>query len=395
MRKRMTRRGVGLGLAGVALVLAVAGCGPEDPAAEFRNSLGGPAGPTFKVEEVVAAEKFSALAGPDYALAPTVTVYEDKYLFDLQTPDGQILALGRNMFDLRLNEIAAIERAREMGGVSHVFEGTTDAAGNIIGGVGALLLDPVGTFERVPEGIDRVVDDEWDSTFGNTAGKNQRVLAARLGCDPESRNPILQDLMFGLRLQKGIGSLPVMVVPYTGGFTLVTWMQAEMTNKPPRVISEEIEAELVEDGIDPELAKTFSLKQHFTTLQRLMFMEQYRKLNGLAGAEVLLTEAVESRNEAEALAAMETARMLADLHGETPIVRLDHLDHPIAVLDDGSTAVCYSADYIVGDDRLATRMRVFRDRYPDGAMAFVCSGRVSPEAQVIFDALNIDVVENR
>ena len=117
--------------------------------------------------------------------------------------------------------------------------------------------------------------------------------------------------------------------------------------------------------------------------------------DGLAGAEVLLTEAVESRNEAEALAAMETARMLADLHGETPIVRLDHLDHPIAVLDDGSTAVCYSADYIVGDDRLATRMRVFRDRYPDGAMAFVCSGRVSPEAQVIFDALNIDVVENR
>jgi hypothetical protein len=354
--------------------------------------LGGPAGPTFKVAEVVAAEK---LDGPNYTLAPTVTVYENKYLFDIQTPDGKILALGHNMFDLRLNELAAIQRAHELGGVSHVFEGTTDAAGNIIGGVGTLLLDPVGTFGRAPEGLDRIIDDEWDSTFGPAAGLRQRVLAARLGCDPESRNPVLQDLMFDLRLQKGIGSLPMMVVPYTGGFTLVTWMQEEMTNKPPRVISEETEAELVADGIDPTLARKFSLERHFTTLQRLMFMEQYRKLSGVEGADVLLTEAVESRNEAEALAALETTRMLADRHAETPIAKLDHMGHPIAVLANGSTVLCYSADYIVADDKLAAAINSYRDRYADHHMEFVCSGKVSPEAREALSGLDIAVAEDR
>ncbi len=154
-------------------------------------------------------------------------------------------------------------------------------------------------------------------------------------------------------------------------------------------------AELVTDGIDPYLAKKFSVEEHFTTLQRLLFMEQYRKFTGVEAPSVLLTEAVESRNEAEALATLETTRMLADLHAERPIAKLDHMGHPIAILADGSTVMCYSADYVVATEKLSTAMRVFRDRYPAHPMAFVCSGIVSPEAHEVFAALDITVTENR
>jgi len=374
----------------LAATLAAGGCGPSDPAAEFRNSLAGPAGPTFKVADAVDESK---LSGPDYTLGPTVTVYEDKYLFEIRTGDDVILAFGRNMFDLRLNELAAIQRARELGGASRVLEGTTDTAGDILAGAGTVLFDPVGTFVGIPWGFGRVVADELDATFGDSAGRNQRELAARLGCDAETRNPVLKRLIQSLLLQKGIGSLPVMVVPYTGGFMLVTWIQEELVSKSPRTISEEIEAELVSAGVNPYLATKFAFDPHFTTLQRLLFREQFRELMDVGDWNVLLIEAVESRNEAEVLAALETARMLADLHAERPIARLEHMGHPIAVLADGSHAICYSADYIVGSEAMAAAMTAYRQRYPEAPTEFICPGDVSAEARGIFERLSVTVAE--
>lgn len=362
-------------------LVCIAGCGEKQA---------GPKGPTFSIRDVASPAE---IKGKNYELAPTVTVVDHRYVFEIRSEYGDIPAVGRNMLQLRLHEMKAIERARRMDKEFQLGKGVADGVQSTAQGFRLLVTDPVGTIRNTPAGFQRMVKDKFDSGTRQGAGMIQREIASVIGCDPDTRNPVLKELLEKMTIQRRVGGTPLSLIPYTGGFRVTSRINEEMRSTPPRVINEKIEKELIASGIDEYLSKKFTRENHFTTLQRMLFMEEFRKLGRLPGREQLLHVAVELNSEAEALTALEIARIMVEYHARQPFRRIDYMGLPIGVMDGGSHQLFHSVDYVLPTPAMQEGVRAYREAYPEVETHLIISGTVSDDAKVILDEARISVRE--
>ena len=386
-------------------------------------------GPVVDVADAVPDVVFR---GTGYSVARSAPVVDHNLAFLIRTEFGTIEAHGLNLLELRLYEVRCIEEAAKIRGVRQLIEGAVGSLGSTIEGAETLLLDPIGSVERAPKGLARMARSQLDYASRRAGNPGRRQLAAHLGCDPETRNPILDRMLDEIQLQRLIGSIPVQAIPYTGILRLTTDIKRQVASTPPYEINERLEKELEACGVEERLRRKFCRDRHFSTLQRLLFMARYRRLEGVGNRDALLELAVAGDSETDALGAIETCQTLADLHARRPIAHLEDRGLaladlrpelpakrfglrslpipglqgepptpplalqglPVAVLRDGDHVIYAPYDYVACTSAVKSALKSYRVDFPLSPTTFICRGRVLPEARRVLEAAGITVQEH-
>jgi hypothetical protein len=114
-------------------------------------------------------------------------------------------------------------------------------------------------------------------------------------------------------------------------------------------------------------------------------------LEDVDNRNMLVELAAKASTEANALAGIQTARMMADLHARSRIRELVSIGLPVAVTDDGTACLVATYDYLHATQELEGAAEAFRRRYPRQRKVFVVAGRVSREAQTVLQRKGIAV----
>jgi hypothetical protein len=347
------------------------------------------------------------LRGPDYRIDDRVAVEDDRYLFTLLTSEGPVRAHGMGMLQVRLDEMQALEKARALDREPQEIEGVKDSIKQTGKGIKGLLTDPVDTIGNIPKGVGRKVKSIAKHDKGG--GSTRREFAASIGADPETTNPPLKKILDKLALRRGIGKGAVAVGSFalTAGAANVAMvargasamrttadMNEAVRSMPLYKINERIQDDLIGMKVPPPLAERFVEHEGITTVQRLLFVEQYRALGKVPGAPALVELAVEQPDQGASLAHIRIIELLVQLHAKRPLTRIARGAAPIVELADRSVFYVSPADYLTLSDGLRREIEWFREHYTQARLVFVTQGRVSPTARELLEASHIRVVAN-
>jgi hypothetical protein len=362
------------------------------PATRFQ----GEQPPTFRASAILPRE---VLTGPDYRIEEAVPVTEYMYMFRIRTNYGLIPARGRDMLVLRLQEMAAIQRARWLSEQNHLAAGARESLEKTGKGLDELLMDPGGALLRAPQGFSEMIKQEVDASDRRAGNEARRRVAAMVGCDPETANPVLKKLLDQMALEQKIGGMLTgqaidTVLPGVGLLATTAEIKQLVETTAPHEINARIEQELATMGVEEDLRKKFCRDMNYTTMQRLFFLAILRRLHGVKNLSLLVTAAIEVEDEAEGLAAIHEASLLAELHARRPIARLDQIGLPVAVLRDGRCVCVCAADYLTDTQEVKNLISLFRNTYHKAPATFAVAGLASPSAKRSFEAAGIQLAEN-
>ncbi len=358
----------------------------------FAAANGLAIGPVLTAAELLPAD---ILRGDNYEIEPAVLIVDYYYQFNLSTPFGVVPASGMSMLELRLQEMKAISRAEKLADDPHLLEGFTSSFRDAATGLRILVTDPFGAIERAPHGLGLMIRGHLDAADRAAGSIERRRLAARLGCDPETRNPILKKLLDKMALQYGAGRLltvPASIIPGVSVLKTTGTMDELVAEQPPHEINEQIHARLIKLNVSEETAKAFVASRAFTTRERLLMMDQVERLAGVDGMPVVLATAVDSDSEATALASIRRTRMLADLNERHPIEHLTEMGFPIARLAGGAQVIATPVDYIPWTQDVEETVSRYRASYPGVRTFLLIAGQVGPEARNALLSAQIEVV---
>ena len=377
------------------LTAGVCGCAttPRAPAGRYR----GERAPVFSVDQVLPKEM---LRGSNYRLAERVPVQEYQYVFTVRSDFGTITAQGRPMLGLRLRELKSIEAARKLSKYPLIVDGILTPLKETEKGLDLIINEPFESIERVPQGLDRMVDQYTDPADLRAGSPARRKLAAELDCDPETCNPVLKTLLDELALYVlggnllTEGAMYLIPVPGLGVLPMTAQMKERIVNSPPSVINSTIDRELEAAGVESSIRSRFHDSAAFTTVQRLQLMEQFRVLEGVRNRAALIEVAAEAHNEAEALSSIRKGKMLADIRKRKPIRLLKFVGLlPLAVLNDGTHILVCPYDYVTSTREVDNYIDAYRASNPNVTTVLVTAGRVSPAVLKKVESARIRIVE--
>ena len=381
----------------VISILTAEFCGcasaPKAPAGRYR----GERSPVFSVHQVLPEE---TLRGSNYELSERVPVQEYQYVFTLTTDYGVITAQGRHMLGLRLRELKSIEAAKTVSKYPLVVDGILTPLRDTEKGLDLIINEPLESIERVPKGLELMVDQYTDPADQRAGPPARRKLAMELDCDPETRNPVLRQLLDELALHTlggdflTQGAMFLIPVPGLGAFALTAQMKELIVNRPPSAINNTIDRELEAAAVEKSVRLRFHDSTAFTTVQRLQLMEQFRALEGVWNRAALIEVAAQAHTEAEAMCSIRKGKMLADIHKRKPIRLLNSVGlFPLAVLNNGTCVLICPYDYVTSTQELEDYVDAYRMSNPNAAAVLVTAGRVSPAALRKVESAGIRIVE--
>lgn len=378
----------------VLVVWAVGICGcattPKAPASRSQGEVA----PIFQADQVIPPQ---LVRGSNYRIAERVPVEEYSYVFTIKSDFGDIVARSRDMLDLRLRELKSIESAKKLSKDPHAVDGVLDPLKDTGKGLVLVVTEPLESLKRAPRGFTRMVNQYVDPADRRAGSPERRKLATELDCDPETANPILKKLLDDMAVQQFGGSLitraAISFVPGLSVLPTTAEIKDTIANSPPSVINDEIDKELEAAGVEKSIRSRFCKSVAFTTMQRLQLMESFKTLEGAGDRTALLEGAAEARTQAEALGAIREGKMLVDIQKSKPILRLEFVGLPLAVLGNGTHVVVCPYDYVNGTQELADGVSAYRASNPNVITVFVSADRVSPAARKTLESANIAVVE--
>ncbi len=370
----------------------VCGCAttPKAPASRSQGEVA----PIFRADQVIPPQ---LIRGSNYRIAERVPVEEYSYVFTVKSDFGDIIARGRDMLDLRLRELQSIESAKKLSKDPHAVNGILDPLKDTGKGFVLILTEPLESLKRAPRGFKRMVNQYVDPADRRAGSPERRKLATELDCDPETTNPVLKKLLDDMAVQQFGGSLitraAISIVPGLSVLPTTAEIKDTIANSPPSVINDEIDKELEAAGVEKSIRSRFCKSVAFTTMQRLQVMEEFRALKDAKARTALLEGTAEARTQAEALGAIREGKMLVDIQKRRPILRLEYVGLPLAVLDDGTHAVVCPYDYVNNTHELIEGVTAYRSSNPNVSTVFVSADQVSPAARKTLESANIAVVE--
>lgn len=395
----MQRRNTGLfgPIRSVVLVVTLwavglSGCATsrKAPASRFQ----GEAAPVFQADRVIPRH---LIRGSNYRIAQRVPVEEYEYIFSIKSDFGDIEARGRDMLDLRLRELKSIESAQKLSKNPKVVEGVLDPLKDTGKGFMLILTEPIESLKRAPRGFGRMVNQYVDPSDRRAGSPERRKLANELDCDPETTNPVLKKLLDKMAIEQFGGSLltraAISFVPGLSLLPATAKIKDTIANSPPSVINDEIDEKLEAAGVEKSIRSRFHKSAAFTTMQRLQLLELFTALGGGEDTAALFEGAAEARNQAEALSVIREGKMLLDIHKRRPIVQLEFVGLPLAMLSDQTNVIVCPYDYVTNTQELVEGVGAYRAKNPNVRTVFVSANRVSKAARKTLESANITVVE--
>ena len=333
----------------------------------------------------------------NYRIADRVVVHEHQFQFNIETTYGTFPVTGIPMLEKRLSELRAIQQASKLSNQPVVAQSAWATLKRTPQGADHLLADPLGTLRQAPQGIKKMAANFIDPVSRHTGSDARRKLAASLGVDSETRNPVLHQVLVQLATKNMVGQSATKfalsaAVPGLGTLSSMEDLRDTVASKTPHELLVQMDAELTRMGTWTPVKDAFVKSRNWTLLEKLTFMQSYRQLAGIEHADVLLYMANRDSSEAAILRRLISAKLLAELHSKNPIQSLSDAGLPIAWLKDGQIVGVCSIDYLTNSAEIQQVAQGFRTNNPSKAISLLSAGWISPEAQKTFNENKVTFV---
>lgn len=337
--------------------------------------------------------------GPGYSINDTVRVEDNRYVFEAETAYGGFSAKGLSMLELRLKEHNAIEQLNKLSKQSLMLEGMTNVVKETPRGAMALLKDPLGSIRRIPAGVKRNVGTLLDPLERRAGSQARRELAWSVGADPETRNPVLSELLDKMALRKDLGRLGANVgigfaLPGVGLLSANEDIRNKLQKMGPRDLAKDMQLDLQYIGISDADSKAFVESSVLTSTEKMIFVSHLMSLRGVRGLEKLVTEITQAPSEADLLSKFEEVRVLAQLHKANPIGVIHTFNVPVAQLHDGRRFIAVTAvDLVCQTDSMTASINQFRSENPDYDLTILVTGKMTASAKDLLQQAKIRLYE--
>lgn len=355
--------------------------------------------------------------------------------FTLRSGHGTFEAAGREMLEVRIAELPALDRLAEVRRTDVFAQAAKRAALSPVRAVGAVVDDPVGTargvpagvgrffkrtFRKVRRGVDDVKDakadrdarkageadetpeagafkgevspDDPEKSAGAKAGgvakdvfgwsRARRQWARQLQVDPYTTNPVLAKELDEVAWAAFAGGfvIGVVVPPLPGPVTTVTRMSDLVWELPPADIEARNEKRLKAMGLDGRPMRDLFRNDHFTPTLSLPLVDAVEALQGVGGREEVVELAAGVGSQEEARFLLRAAEMLVRVNAERPLARLFAVEGALAARTRAGGVLLP-----VPDDCLSWTEEVAEfvgDRaWPSGRRELRLAGQASPRAR--------------
>jgi hypothetical protein len=303
---------------------------------------------TFKASQILPAK---ILKGPHHKVAEEVKLDGFYQRFRLTTDFGDLDALGRTVLKTRVAEVAALQSLSEVSKSEVFVKAAGGAVLNVGKSVAKVVTDPVGTAQGVGAGVKRVgvnlgrkAKDATDTTddkkpedqsqsgekkaldaaggaANSVLGVNSaaRRWAQKLGVDPYTTNPVLHQGLVDVGKIDSAGSIVTKVaVPIPQVVTATSTVGNIVWSADPEEVRKTNEARLTELGTSKDVASRFFRNGNYTITSQTRLVGALHAVK-VPGVEDYVDAAAEAESEREALFFVESAELLAGLHGREPV----------------------------------------------------------------------------
>ncbi|MCC7138095.1 MAG: hypothetical protein IT460_06650 [Planctomycetes bacterium] len=317
----------------------------------------GSAAPSARGEDALAWESFPVLRAtemiePALREGPGFRVHDaavsDAFVatWELETPYGLFLCPSLRLLQVRVRELAAIQRAAAAAPEDEVLRGAQSRLLDIPTAAVKLVEDPLATLEGVGKGAERTLgrvgdlfskrkktkyEDGGVDAFLFSAEK--RKVAAELGVDVYSTNSKLQSFLGDIAKARRAGGFAVdlakSAVPGGAGTALsglstvgdLTTLLRDLT---PAELDRVADDKLTRAGVDAFLRRQFLSTRALSPRHRTTISAAVEALAGVRDLDALVSAACESQTEVQALLHEEQAAYFVRQHrSDDPLVSLD------------------------------------------------------------------------
>ncbi len=344
-----------------------------------------PDSPTLKASTLVPK---TTLTGPNHTVQEKVVNRGFMNHYRISSPFGEFSADGDTMLIVRVHEISAIAKLKEMSKTQVFAQAAGDAVGKTAGAIGRVIDDPKGTAQGISAGVGRLfkrtkrrTQDAYGTAKDAAAQKKQdqpggqgdtasqvteggkrlgrqyfgvdsalRNLARDLKVDPYTDNTVLRAEMDSMAKVAAAGSFGTKLVTpslpvglnYLDDVSDMVWtmkpLDLELLN----------EKSLQKMGVDPALIKRLYANPHHTPTTQTRTVKSLERLPGVKGRPVLVRYAAAAESPEEAQFTTHLVEMLAEYHkSRESIARIVATDRiPFAVTKKGTGLAAAPLDYL-------------------------------------------------
>jgi hypothetical protein len=307
-----------------------------------------------------------------YSIEPVVRAKDNFYRFTVNTDHVTYEVTSTAMLRIRLYEIATIAELEPRLSASNITFNRSPGGRRGVGSerVVDILADPIGTASQLLGNIQYNVeqtfaerrDAETPGLRGSTEqdlnpGPHKRSAGAQLGVDVYSSNARLQRLLNAVADARSAGKTANSFSPLVrnnyaaepfGSGVLNLRLDSHLKNSGSQDLNAEIEGTLRELDVPPRTRIAFLTHPAYTPRTRLYFTTYVSLLAPLKQVDLLFAAATAARTEADALAYVSYARMLAyyQLQGGDLIEVVTDARFPTLATGDGNAVLVLPLDYL-------------------------------------------------
>lgn len=322
---------------------------------------------------------------------------------------GAFEAPGDAMLRTRIDEVRAIAKLRELNKAKAAAGGFRESALKRWLAVKKVFTHPVRTAKDLPKGTARYFGNYYRMLKGGRgeleepAAKElirfsaaKRGVAAYVGADPYSSNPVLQDELNDAAWAAYTGGLTIEVgrlfIPANEALTALelttttVGMAQAFQSQSPESLRAVNKKRLVEMGFDPTLIRDFLRHDWYSPRHETLLVDALFRMKGVENREAFLRLAMTAEDEQDAFTYQRTAEMLAGYHERVaPLARLaDIAGLPAGYTPEGKLIIALPADYVRWTDRNAALadavVQAHAPEHPNAPIELWLSGGASPEA---------------
>ena len=332
------------------------------------------------------------LRSANYTLDSHVQAADNFYHFRISTDHGNYSVTSRAMLRIRLHEIATVAEIMPTLGESNISFDRTPGGRRGVGSedVVDILANPIGTASQLLDNLQYNVNETFIGSSADeapalpasasvdlTPDPHKRSAAAQLGVDVYSSNPQLQALLEAVAQARSSGKTlssfsPLIRDVYAekpfGNGALDLDLDSRLKNTSSEDLNAELVDALTELGVAAPVRIIFLTHPAFTPRTRVYFAAYLKLLAGVERVAQLVTAATSAQTEADAMAYVNYARMLAWYQvaggGLTSVVT--EMRFPTLATSDGNAVLALPVDYLAWTKSVAeaadTLHRIRRDQ---------------------------------
>jgi len=276
-------------------------------------------------------------SGQNYTIKSPVTSDGFMRIYVFTTPWGEFSAIGDGLMRQRQFELAALRELEKVTTSDSFNRALAEAGLSPIKFAGELIVNPLGTLGNTMSGIGslfgqvgsgahnagKVESDPMADLTG--ASRKKRELAIKLGVDPYTDFPPLQQRLTQLSAAAATGGLVVsgalMAIPGVGGIIVSnTATSANLGNVgrdlTPAQLMDLNRTKLLAMGVDRNLAETYLLNRNYTPLDATAIVSLLEEVQ-VPDRDVFFARAATVNRRDAAFFMRRQAEMLADYQNKT------------------------------------------------------------------------------